>query len=312
MNPDGTWGQSTTMNAPTQQLFNSTMSGQQNLSGQIGAGLNTSNLPAFGSTDLTSNLGAMPQVGGYNQQVIDSWNALQAPGLQQAADASRQRLAAQGITNGSTISNMNEAGIGANATDASNKAILAGYTQGNTEYNQALAGRAQQYGENLGTSQLQNSERSQALGEDTASYNAALQGSSSLGATRSSLDPNQWMAKTPTSAAYIPQTIYGSAQDTFNANMMNQNSDRAQTQANTGSAVNALRALGGTGGIGGIVSGLGSAATGVGNAWNWASGGVNSWLNAPSYGTDYSNFGSNLAENTGTWNTGSFYGGGSP
>ena len=241
----GNWTNSTQLSGQAQGLFDSTMSGQQALTGQLGSGLDY------------SSLGAMPQVGGYNQQVINAWNALQAPGLQKQADASRQRLAAQGITNGSTISNNNEGLIGQNWNDASNKAILAGYQQGNTEYGQALAGRQE------GAAELQNK------------YNAALQGSSALTSIRNSLNPNDWMAKTPASAAYIPQTIYGAAQDTFNANMMNQNADTAAKQANQSTAVNAGRAILGNSGICGLFGsgGIGNAFSGIGNAasglWNW-------------------------------------------
>ena len=256
------------------------MSGQQNLTGQIGAGLNSDGLMGWGSTDLTSNLGAMPQVGQYNQQVINAWNALQQPGLDQQAAASRQRLAAQGITNGSTISNNNEGLIGANATDARNKAILAGYTQGNTEYGQALQARQQGYNENLGQSQLQNSERQQQFGERQSGYQARPLRVVRPGHRRGSpLTSNAWNTKSsPASAAYTPQTIYGAAQDTFNANMMNENAATAAKQANQTSTVNAGRALLGNSGIGGLFgsAGIGSAASG---AWNWLTGsGENDWF----------------------------------
>ena len=272
----GNWTNSSNLNGGAQNLFNSTLSGQQNLTGQIGAGLNSDGLMGWGSTDLTGNLGAMPQVGHYNQQVINAWNALQQPGLQKQADASRQRLAAQGITNGSTISNNNEGIIGGNWNDASNKAILAGYQQGNTEYDQALRGRQQGYTENLGQSQLQNSERAQQFGERQSGYQAALSGLTGLTSTRNSLDPNAWNSKVPTSAAYIPQTIYGAAQDTFNANMMNENAATAAKQANQTTAVNAGRALLGNQGIGGLFGsgGVGGAASGL---WNWGSNAYNGY-----------------------------------
>ena len=121
-----------------------------------------------------------------------------------------------------------------------------------TEYGQALQARQQGYNENLGQSQLQNSERQQQFGERQSGYQAALSGLSDLTSTRQSLDPNNWNSKVPASAAYTPQTIYGAAQDTFNANMMNENAATAAQQANQSTAVNAGRALLGNSGIGGL------------------------------------------------------------
>lgn len=275
MNPDGTWSNNSSLSGPAQGLFDQTMQGQSNLTSQVGQGLDY------------SSLGQMPQVGSYSQPVINAWNALQQPGLDQQATAYRNRLAAQGITQGSTISNNAERNIGNTWTDASNKAILAGYQQGNTEFGQALQARQQ------GASELQNK------------YQAAQQGIGTLGTERNSLDPNAWNTKVPTSAAYVPQTIYGAAQDTFNAQRQNENADIAAQQAKVDSGVSALRAAGG---VSGVTSGIGSLMSGAGSLWSGAQNLWNNWtLPAPNYGTDYSSFGGNLAANTGTWNTGSFY-----
>jgi len=225
MNPDGTWGTNTSLSAPAQGLFDASLSGQQNLAGQLGQGLDY------------SSLGGMPQVGGYNQQVINSWNALQEPGLARQDEAARARAAAMGLTIGSDPWSSIESSLSAGRTDAGNKAILAGYTQGNTEFNQALAARQQ------GAGELQNR------------YDAARTGSTALGGIRDSLNPNKWNPDVKASANYLPQTIYGAAQDTFNAQQMNENTDIVRNQANTDSAINAIRALGGNAGIPGVISG---------------------------------------------------------
>lgn len=236
--PSGRWINNTSLNGQAQGLFDTTMQGQQGLAGQIGGGINYGSAPA------------MPTVGGYNTDVINAWNALQEPGLGKAEASQRARLAAQGITQGSNISNVSDRNLGSIRTDAGNKAILAGYQQGNTEFDQALRARAQ------GT------------GEAERSYAGAISGMGALGQTRESLDPNKWASKVPTGAAYIPQTIYGAAQDQFNAERQNENADIAKSQATTDSYVNALRAAGGMQGIG---SAVGAIAPYAGKAWDWAS-----------------------------------------
>ena len=262
--PDGTWSQSTALNGAAQGLFDTTMSGQTGLAGQIGQGVDF------------SGLGTMPQVGGYNQQVIDSWNALAQPGLQRQSDAARQRAAAMGITMGSDASNDVEKTIGTNEATQRNQAILQGYTQGNTEYTQAMQAR-------------QEAEK-----EAMDKYSGAISGSGALTSARQSLDPNAWMAKTPASANYAPETIYGAAQDTFNANMQNQNSDIAQRNANIASGSSLLKTLGGSSGI----FGSGGITGAAGDLWGGLKGlfgssgdqGITDYYggSTPTWGTDWS------------------------
>jgi hypothetical protein len=272
--PDGRWINNTSLSGAAQGVFDTSMAGRTNLSGQVGAGLNTNGLMDWGSTDLTGNLGTMPQVGQYNQQVIDAWNNLNKPGLDQQDSAARARAAAMGITLGSNANNDIERNLGANRNDASNKAILAGYTQGNTEYDQALRARQQGYTENLGKSTLMNSERQQQLGERKDAYSAAVAGNSNLGSQIDSLNPNKWNTTVPTGAAYIPQTIYGAAQDTFNAQRQNENAEIAGRQNTASTAAGLLGAAGG-------LSGLGSAASsiwgGAQSAWNWGNNAYDTW-----------------------------------
>lgn len=271
--PNGEWNQTTKIGDWAQPTMNNVVSGQQNLSGQVGQGLNTSGLPGFGSSDLTSNLGTMPQVGQYNQEVINAWNSLQQPGLNQQAAAARARAAAQGLTLGSAGLGSVERGIGSNWNDASNKAILAGYTQGNTEYDQALRGRSQRYTENLGQSTMANTIRQQALGERKDQYGAAMSGISNLNALKDNLNPNNWAGKVPTSAGYKPTGIYGAAADTFSANQANENQAQAQANANRSANMGMVNtALGAANQIG-----WGNIGSGAKDLWNWGNNAYDTW-----------------------------------
>jgi hypothetical protein len=228
-NPDGSWGQSTSLSGGAQGLFDSSISGQQNLGNQIGAGVDYGNLPA------------MPDSGfGASQQVINAWNALQQPGLDKSAAAARNRAAAMGITIGSNAQNDIERTIGTNEATSRNQGILAGTQEFNNVFNRGMQARQQGQKEALDK------------------YNAAISGSSALGSARDSLNPNKWAADVPTSAAFQPQTIYGAAMDTFSANRQNENAEIAAKQAQTQSYVDALRAAGGGGGLAGIAQGIGS------------------------------------------------------
>ena len=180
----------------------------------------------------------MPQVGQYNQQVIDAWQRLQQPELDRTATATRNRLAAQGLTQGSQISNTSESNINDAYGKARDNAILQGFQQGNTEYGQALAGRTQQYNENLGQSQNMTAQRTAAEKERTDAYQAALSGSTNLGATRDSLNPNSWAPKVSTSAVFQPLNAYGAAGDTLAANISNANIDQAKTNSTLSGASN--------------------------------------------------------------------------
>ena len=144
---------------------------------------------------------------GADQRVIDAWQALQQPGLDRDANAARARAAAMGITLGSEANNDIERQIGTNAATSRNQGILQGVQAARGLYADQLAG----FNSNVG-----------AMGAMTG--------------VRDSLNPNKWAASVPTSATYTPQTIYGSAMDTFNANLANENKgaiQASQDQART-------------------------------------------------------------------------------
>lgn len=125
---NGNWTQTVSM-APERQETWDTLQGK--IQDQL-RGYNTNQVDISGAP-------AMPTIGGYNQQVIDTMRALQAPTLERARAAKEAKLAAMGIGTGSGSAWNTEQG---NLYDAENRAdleaILAGYGQGNTEFEQGM------------------------------------------------------------------------------------------------------------------------------------------------------------------------------
>lgn len=148
---------------------------------------------------------------GAQQNVIDAWNALQEPLLQKQANADRARAAAMGITLGSEANNDIERNIGTNAATSRNQGILQGVNAWNSLYDRQLAG-----------------------------YNANTGAMGAMTGVRDSLNPNKWMSSVPSAAAYTPQTIYGSAMDTFNAELANENKQAMQSAATTSNIINGI------------------------------------------------------------------------
>lgn len=135
---NGNWTQNETLNAPTQKIFNSQQSNQQMIADKAGeaiGGLDTSQINFDGAHKA-------PEVGGYNQQVIDTLRQLQAPELSRQRSAKEAQLAAMGLGTGSGAAyNEQQNLIGQNENDADLKSILAGINQGNTEFNQGMQRR---------------------------------------------------------------------------------------------------------------------------------------------------------------------------
>lgn len=274
MNPDGTWSQNSALSGGAQNLFDSTIQGQQGLAGQISQGVNYGNAPA------------MPDSGfGASQQVIDAWQALQQPGLQKSADAARARAAAMGITIGSNAQNDIERTIGTNEATSRNQGILAGTQEYGNVFNRGLAARQQ------------------GVSEANSIYDRAISGNAALGSTRDSLNPNKWLANVPAAAAYIPKQVYTAAADTFGANRANENAAQAQSNANRTANTSLLNTgLNAVGGLGGLFGG-------AKDLWNWANAGgdasnLNSWLGTGSYDYDVNNLGLDSAayqDNSSFW-----------
>lgn len=276
--PDGTWTQTTRFNEPYQNLDNSITAGQTNLGGMIGQGVNTGGLSDFGSTDITRGVSQMPDGSfGASQQVIDAMKQLQQPGLSQARDAERARLAAMGITLGSDASNNSERVLGGTQNDADLKAILAGTQEYGNVFNRQLAQRQQGVDENIKGSTLANAVRGQQMQERLGAYGANVAGMGALTGAKPKLDFASYAGAT----ALPPANMYGAATDSFNAQLAAENAARAQSQArqqgNVGLAQAGLGMLGGVSGIGGL---LGSGMSALGNMWGNITGspGSDSWF----------------------------------
>jgi hypothetical protein len=146
----GQWAQSTKLNDQQQGIFDQQQTNQGLLGGLTGQAIN-----GYDTSQVDfSSLGAMPQVGGYNQQAIDTQRALQAPQLAQQRASQEAKLAAMGLNTGSGRAWENaQRAIGTNESTADLQAIMSGINQGNTEYSQALQGRQQGVNEILGQKQ---------------------------------------------------------------------------------------------------------------------------------------------------------------
>jgi hypothetical protein len=149
-NPYGslTWGkdangnpvQNMQLSDNQQNIFNSQEQNQQGLADM------TNQLRNNVGTDKIDLGGApgMPTVGGYNQDVINTMNSLQQPGLQQARSSKEAQMAAMGLGTGSGRAWENEQrGLGDNENRSRLNSVLAGYTQGNTEFGQGMQAHQQ-------------------------------------------------------------------------------------------------------------------------------------------------------------------------
>lgn len=302
----GAWTQNTNLNPAYQNLDNSITAGQNNLAGRIGQGVNTDGLQDWGSTDITAGVSQMPDGSfGASQQVIDAMKGLQQPGLNQARDSERARLAAMGITLGSDASNNSERVLGGTQNDADLKAILAGTQEYGNVFNRQLAQRQQGVDENLKRSNLSNALRGQQFGERVGKNASDIAGMGALSGSR--VDPK--FASYAGATALPPPNMYGAGTDLFNAQIAQENSQRATSQARQQGGAGLLgagmSALGGIKGIGGL---LGQGANLLGQGWNGITNMFGGGAGFDSSGFDAGGFdygfGSNIDSNsfdTGGW-----------
>jgi hypothetical protein len=133
----GEWTQSQSFSPEQQKLYDQQL-GTQGILGQKANSL-------AGNIDMTyGGAPEMPTVGGYNQQVIDTINALQQPGLDRARSAKEAQLAAMGVGTGTGRAwNAEQGNLGDTENRARMNAILAGINQGNTQFTQGLQARQQ-------------------------------------------------------------------------------------------------------------------------------------------------------------------------
>jgi hypothetical protein len=193
------------------------------------------------------------------QQVIDAWNRLQQPGLAQQEASARSRASALGgVGAGTPQSAIMEGTINDMKRKAGDTSITHGWDAFNQLYQNQLAG-----------------------------FNANRGAATDMTGIRNSLNPNEWTAKTPESAAYMPKNVYGAGLDTFSANLSNENARIADRNSWMTGAANLGTAAGG---IPGIASGVSDIYKNIAKpAWNFAS----NYFNGGG-GTSYDDLVSNL------------------
>ena len=298
MGPDGQWTQRQTLSGTGQSAFDSATNGQANLSSMLGLGVSTNGLSDWGDAgSLTDGVSAMPDGGfGASQQVIDAVKGLQQPGITQARDAERARLAAMGITLGSDASNTSERNLGNAQSDADMKAILAGTQEYGNVFNRGLAQRQQGVSENEKSFNMAQALRG-AQSQERLGYNSANQGNlAALNGVKSSLTPG--FASFNPASSLAPQNQYQAGLDMYNAALAQQNADSAAGAGRTaGYAQLAGQGLGALGGVARGASGL----------WDWingGSGGGDAINNAAAGAGDAFDF----LGSAGDWGTGSDWG----
>lgn len=258
--PNGQWTQNTQLTNPADQsAWNNTAGGLNSYTTALAdRSWQTNN---YGGSDITSGVPGMPDAGfGADQKTIDAMRGLQAPQLQAAEDARRAQLAAQGITQGSRISDLTERELGNTRSDADMKAILAGTQEYGNVFNRGLQARQQGVNEKERSSQLATLLR-QNQNKEIYDSMGALQG------TRDSLTPKFGSYASATTAPGAD--VYGAAGDQYRAQLdalgiaqgnMNANaaSSDARRSSNLGLLGGVISGLGGVSGIGGMLSGAGS------------------------------------------------------
>jgi len=137
----GAWTQTEAYNPEQQALLDQQIKTQGVLGGKA-------QQTAEGLDAGYANAPAMPTVGGYNEQAMNTIRALQAPDLQRRRAAKEAQLAAMGMGTGSgTAWNTEQQNIGDAESRADMQAIMGGINQGNTEFNQGVTARNTYTGE---------------------------------------------------------------------------------------------------------------------------------------------------------------------
>ena len=137
----GEWTQTEAYNPGQQALYDTELTNKGTM-GKMAGGL-------LGEMDLYNrNAPAMPTVGGYNEQAMNTIRALQAPDLERRANADRARRTAMGLGEASgTAWNTGEQNLNDAASRADLMAIQGGLAQGNTEFGQGITARNTYTGE---------------------------------------------------------------------------------------------------------------------------------------------------------------------
>jgi len=129
----GEWTQTVAMSPERQALYDTTTGKAQQA------------MDAFTPSQVDlSGVADMPEVGGYDQRVIDTMRALRAPQLARDRAAQEQRMTARGIGMGTGSAwNTEQANMGDRENRADMEAVLAGIQEGNTDFGQGMQLRQQ-------------------------------------------------------------------------------------------------------------------------------------------------------------------------
>jgi len=252
--PSGNWLNTVAMTPERQQLHDTT---NQKAQEQM-AGFDTSQVDLSGAP-------AMPTVGGYNQQAMDTVRALQRPGLERARAAKEAQLAAMGVGTGTGSAwDSTQRNIGNNESDADLKAILAGINQGNVEFGQGMQAHT------TGTGDI--------LNQNTANLQKV---GGMMGQSNSFRMPTFGPAPTPGMGANATPDLTGAADASYKAAL-----DQYNAKAGSGLAGQLLPLAGSVAG-----SFFGPIGTAVGGALGKGIGGMMSSPKIPTGGYDFSGSG---------------------
>ena len=241
----GEWTQSTQLNQPQQDIFNQQQANQQqiaNTGGGLLGGFDASQVDLSGASKMPgvvdySSLGAMPQVGQYNQQATDLYNQLAAPQLQRQRAAKEAQMAAMGLGMGSGQAYNTQQEL---LNDSENRSALqaaqAGIQQGNTMFGQGMQGY-QQGVQNLNNQFQQGMGLHQQGVQDILAQKQAnlgqLSGIMGLGQAMGVPQFNQFGQ----AGAYQTPDLMGAAQNQYGANLDKTNAanaDKANTMKTVG------------------------------------------------------------------------------
>ena len=253
-NPFGslTWEQDDAGNWTQNQNYNDQEQGLYEQRGQNQAALGKQASGLIDNLDLNyGGASAMPTVGGYSQQAIDTMRALQAPQLEKQRARKEAQMAAMGIGTGSGNAwNAEQQNLGTNENQADLQAIMAGINQGNTEFGQGMLARQQ------GVSEEQS--RGNAI--------AGMMGQSSP----QSLNFSSYNQATPVGAPNYVQNAL-----TMQGLQQQQNNAKAQS---SGGLMGTLGSIGGNM-LGSFLGPMGSAAGSAlgGSLFGGGSGGTSDW-----------------------------------
>lgn len=227
----GNWTESISM-APERQAIWDTL---QQKTGEQLAGLDTSQVDFGGAP-------AMPEVGGYNEQAMNTVRALQAPDLARRRAAKEAQLAAMGVGTGTGAAwNAEQQNINDVESRADMQAILAGINQGNIQFGQGMDRHK------TGVSDI--------VGQRT--LNANLVGGM-LGQGNNFRLPQFSNAPTPGMPGSATPDIMGAAQQQYQAKLANANAQSAWKDKLLGTAGSIAGSFFGPAGsaIGGQIGGM--------------------------------------------------------